>query len=65
MPLSIFNAKSAFYMFNQGNMALSDYREKYSNLIQVLVSYNIKIYEGKLYMKELCINVQVQCGMVS
>ena len=32
-------------MFNQGNMALSDYREKYSNLIQVLVSYNIKIYE--------------------
>ena len=45
MPLSIFNAKSAFYMFNQGNMALSDYREKYSNLIQVLVSYDIKIYE--------------------
>ena len=45
MPLSIFNAKSAFYMFNQGNMALSDYREKYTNLIQVLISYNIKIYE--------------------
>ena len=32
-------------MFNQGNMTLSDYREKYTNLIQVLVSYNIKIYE--------------------
>ena len=45
MPLSIFNAKSAFYMFSQGSMQLSDYREKYSNLIQVLVSYNIKIYE--------------------
>ena len=47
MPLSIFNAKSAFYMFNQGNMALSDYREKYNNLIQVLVSYNIKYMKGK------------------
>ena len=43
--LSIFNAKSAFYMFSQGNMHLSDYREKYTNLIQVLVSYKIKIYE--------------------
>ena len=28
-------------------MPLSDYREKYSNLIQVLVSYNIEIYERK------------------
>ena len=48
MPLFVFNAKSAFYMFNQGNMALSDYREKYSNLIQVLVSYDIKIYERQV-----------------
>ena len=32
-------------MLSQGNMPLSDYREKYTNLIQVLVSYNIKIYE--------------------
>ena len=45
MPLSIFNAKSAFYMLSQGSMPLSDYREKYTNLFQVLVSYNIKIYE--------------------
>ena len=45
MPLSILNTKLAFYMFSQGSMQLSDYREKYSNLIQVLVSYNIKIYE--------------------
>ena len=37
LPLSIFNAKSAFYMFSQGNMQLSDYREKDSNLIQVLL----------------------------
>ena len=39
MSLSILNAKSVFYMFSQGSMQLSDYREKYSNLIQVLVSY--------------------------
>ena len=32
-------------MFSQGSMQLNNYREKYSNLIQVLVSYNIKIYE--------------------
>merc|ERR1712214_141400 len=48
MPLSIFNAKSAFYMFNQGNMALNDYRDKYVNLVQVLTSYDIKIYERQV-----------------
>ena len=53
LPLSIFNAKSAFYMFSQGSMQLNDYREKYSNLIQVLVSYNIQIYERQT-LKERC-----------
>ena len=40
--------KSAFYMFSKGSMLLSDYRENYSNLIQVLLSYNIQICERKI-----------------
>ena len=32
-------------MFNQGSLPLNDYREKYSILVQVLLSYDIKLYE--------------------
>ena len=32
-------------MFSQKNLSLSDYREKYSNIIQVVISYNVKNYE--------------------
>ena len=39
--LSIFNAKSAFYMFDQGSLPLNNYREKYSKFIQVIMSYDI------------------------
>ena len=49
LPLSIFHPKSVFYMFSQGSMQLSDYREKYSNLIQVIMSYEIKLYERKQF----------------
>ena len=34
-------------MFNQGSLPLNKYREKYSNLIEVIMSYDIKLYERK------------------
>ena len=43
LPLYFLNTKSAFYMFSQGSLPLNDYREKYSNLVQVLLLYDIQL----------------------
>ena len=34
LPMSIHNAKSAFYRFNQRDLSLNDYRERYTNVVE-------------------------------
>ena len=34
-------------MFNQGNMELNDYREKFNNIVQIIGSYDVELYERK------------------
>ena len=48
LPLSIHNAKSAFYKFNQRDLSLNDYREKFSNVVERATSYENSLYDDKL-----------------
>ena len=46
--MSIHNAKSAFYRFNQRDLSLNDYRERYTNVVEIATSYDNKLYDDKL-----------------
>ena len=48
LPMSIHNAKSAFYKFNQRDLSLNDYRERYTNVVEIATSYDNKLYDEKL-----------------
>ena len=39
LPLSVHNERSAFYTYNQGNLGLNDYREKFNNMVEIDTSY--------------------------
>ena len=53
MPHSVFNTKSVFYRFNQGNLRLNDYREKYSNIVNIATSYGGDLHDESL-AKSIC-----------
>ena len=38
LPLSIHNAKSVYYQFDQGSMSLNAFREKYMNNVEIATS---------------------------
>ena len=46
--MSIRNATLAFYKFNQRDMSLNDYREKYTNAVEISTSYDNNLYNNKL-----------------
>ena len=48
LPMSIHNAKSAFYRFNQRDLSLNDYRERYTNVVEIATSYDNKLCDDKL-----------------
>ena len=48
LPMSIHNAKSAFYKFNMRDLSLNDYRERYTNVVEIATSYDNKLYDKKL-----------------
>ena len=48
LPMSIHNAKSAFYRFNQRDLSLNDYRERYTNVVEIATSYENRLYDDKL-----------------
>ena len=51
--MSIHNAKSAFYKFNQRDLSLNDYRERFNNVVEIATSYDNKLYDDKL-LNHLC-----------
>ena len=53
LPLSIHNAKSVYYSFNQGNLSLNDYREKYMNVVEIATSYDNQLHDEAL-SKQVC-----------
>ena len=52
--MSIHNAKLAFYRFNQRDFKLNDYREKFTNIVEIATSYDNKLYDDKL-LDHLCL----------
>ena len=42
-------------MFNQGSMELNDYREKYNNIVQIVSSYDIELFERKDLHNKCCV----------
>ena len=42
LPMSIHNTKSAFYKFNQRDLSLNDYRERFTNIEEIATSYDNK-----------------------
>ena len=54
LPLSIHNAKSVYYRFDQGSLYLIDCREKFMNVVGLLLHMGIN------YMMKLCQNKSVQ-----
>ena len=62
LPLSVFNAKSAFYMFNQGSMNLNEYREKFNNIVQIISSYDVEIFERKDLYDKCCVMFPDEMG---
>ena len=53
LPLFIHNAKSVYYRFNQGNLSLNDYREKFMNIVEVATSYKNKLHDEAV-SKQVC-----------
>ena len=45
LPLSIHNAKSVYYGFDQGSLSLNDYREKFMNVVEVATSYGNQLHD--------------------
>ena len=48
VPLAHYNAKAAIYAFCQGNLTKNEYLKKFNNLVDLICSY-----QGKLYDKPL------------
>ena len=46
--MSIHNAKSSFYKFSQRDLSLNDYREWYTNVVEIATFYNNKLYADKI-----------------
>ena len=53
LPLSIHNAKSVYYGFNQGNLSLNDYRKKFMNVVEVATSYGNQLHDEAV-SKQVC-----------
>merc|ERR1711884_323744 len=43
LPMSIHNTKSALYRFNQRDLSLNDYRERCTNMVEIVRFYDNKI----------------------
>ena len=53
LPLSIHNAKSVYYGFNQGSLSLNDYREKFMNVVEIVTLYGNQLHDG-LVSRQVC-----------